>query len=105
MFEHDEGGPHDDQLTIHRGRARAADRARRRLSAGHARAACSGPVTTSGGCVDASGHVIGHVAELQSSARACASARSRYHAPSTRFRDLGEFWSADDAVACLRYSA
>jgi len=28
----------------------------------------------------------------------------RYHAPSRAFVDLGEFWSIDDAIDCLRYS-
>ena len=54
--------------------------------------------------VDPSGHVIGHVQSVDDPLGVRFRAK-RYHAPSTRFRELGEFWSADDAVACLRYSA
>ena len=54
--------------------------------------------------VDPSGQVIGHVQSFSHPLGVRFRAK-RYHAPSTRFRELGEFWSADDAVACLRYSA
>ena len=53
--------------------------------------------------VNASGHVIGHLESVDDPLGERFRAK-RYHAPSTRFRVLGEFWSADDAVACLRYS-
>lgn len=53
--------------------------------------------------VDPSGQVIGHVQGFTHPLGVRFRA-SRYHPPSTRFRELGEFWSADDAVACLRYS-
>ena len=54
--------------------------------------------------VNGAGHVIGHVESVDDPLGVRFRAK-RYHAPSTRFRLLGEFWSADDAVACLRYSA
>ncbi|HWI30373.1 MAG TPA: hypothetical protein VNT50_02705 [Microbacterium sp.] len=53
--------------------------------------------------LDPSGHVIGHVQSLRHPLGTRFVAK-RYHAPTTRFRELGEFWSADDAAACLRYS-
>ncbi|MGC5223287.1 hypothetical protein ACPW96_11935 [Micromonospora sp. DT81.3] len=54
--------------------------------------------------LDPSGHVIGHVQSFSHPLGVRFRAK-RYHSPSTRFRDLGEFWSADDAVASLRYSS
>jgi hypothetical protein len=27
-----------------------------------------------------------------------------FHAPSRAFRDLGEFWSVDDAVECVMFA-
>lgn len=53
--------------------------------------------------LDASGIVIGHLEEVHVAAGIRFRAR-RYHPPSRAFRDLGAFWSADDAVECLRYS-
>jgi hypothetical protein len=54
--------------------------------------------------LDASGHVIGHV-ETFGHPLGVRFRAKRYHTASAGFRELGEFWSADDAVACLRYSA
>ena len=51
--------------------------------------------------VDASGHVIGHLQLIPHPLGWRCRAR-RYHAPTSRFRDVGDFWSADDAVAALR---
>lgn len=53
--------------------------------------------------LDPTGHVIGHVQSIRHPLGTRFAAK-RYHAPTMRFRELGEFWSADDAVACLRYS-
>lgn len=52
---------------------------------------------------DRHGRVIGHL-EARRDPRGLRYRARRFHAPSRAFRDLGEFWSADDAVACLRYS-
>lgn len=52
---------------------------------------------------DRSGRVIGHVQALADHAGMRYRAR-RYHAGSRAFRDLGEFWSADDAIDCLRFA-
>lgn len=47
------------------------------------------------------GHVIGHLQivthPLGLRYRAC-----RFHRPTARLRALGDFWSAEDAVRCLR---
>jgi len=53
--------------------------------------------------VDASGRAIGHLQVVAHPLGLRYRAR-RYHAPTGRFRDLGDFWSSDDAVACLRSS-
>jgi hypothetical protein len=53
--------------------------------------------------IDPGGLVIGHL-------QACGSGSDlryrvrRFHAPSRAFRDLGEFWSADDAVECAVFA-
>jgi hypothetical protein len=54
--------------------------------------------------LDASGHVIGHVQSFGHPLGVRFRVK-RYHTASAGFRELGEFWSADDAVACLRYCA
>ena len=53
--------------------------------------------------VDASGRVIGH---LQASAQrqGVRYRARRFHTASRTFRELGEFWSADDAIECLRFA-
>lgn len=53
--------------------------------------------------VDASGRVIGHLQALAEGAGVRYRAR-RFHTASHTFRDLGEFWSADDAIDCLRFA-
>lgn len=52
---------------------------------------------------DRSGRVIGHLQALVSGSDVRYRAR-RFHAASRMFRDLGEFWSADDAVECVVFS-
>ena len=49
------------------------------------------------------GHVIGHLQEVAQSGGIRFRAR-RFHPVSHEFRDLGDFWSADDAVECLRFA-
>lgn len=51
--------------------------------------------------LDSTGIVIGHLQGVTSESGVRFRAR-RYHAPTRRFRDIGDFWSADDAVDCLR---
>ena len=53
--------------------------------------------------MDASGRVIGH---LQASAQrqGVRYRARRFHTASRTFRELGEFWSADDAIECLRFA-
>lgn len=53
--------------------------------------------------VDSSGRVIGHLSALRDEGGVRYRAR-RFRAGLRRFLDLGDFWSADDAVECLRYS-
>ena len=53
--------------------------------------------------VDAQGRVIGHLQQVRESGGIRFRAR-RFHAPSRAFRDLGEFWRADDAIECLRFT-
>lgn len=53
--------------------------------------------------VDRRGLVIGHVAAFADPSGTRYRAR-RFHAVTRAFRDLGEFWSADDAVDCLRFA-
>jgi len=47
------------------------------------------------------GLVIGHLQAVAQAGGTRFRAR-RFHAASHAFRDLGDFWSADDAVECLR---
>jgi hypothetical protein len=51
--------------------------------------------------VDRSGRVIGHLQAVTHGDDIRYRAR-RFHTPSRAFRDLGEFWSAEDAVECVR---
>lgn len=53
--------------------------------------------------LDAKGIVIGHLRAIPLGT-AVRFRASRYHPASRGFRDLGEFWSADDAVDCLRFA-
>lgn len=53
--------------------------------------------------VDQRGRVIGHLQAMAEDSGVRYRAR-RFHAASRMFRDLGEFWSADDAVDCLRFA-
>lgn len=53
--------------------------------------------------VDATGRAIGHIANDAVSAGTRYRAQ-RFHAATRMFRDVGAFWSADDAVTALRYS-
>lgn len=48
----------------------------------------------------ATGHVIGHLQAISEAGGIRYRAR-RYHAATHAFRDLGDFWKADDAVECL----
>lgn len=49
------------------------------------------------------GRVIGHLQTVIHSGGVRFRAR-RFHAASHAFRDLGDFWSADDAVECLAFA-
>ena len=49
------------------------------------------------------GRVIGHLQAIRQGDDVRFSAR-RFHAPSRAFRELGEFWSADDAVECVTFA-
>lgn len=53
--------------------------------------------------IDRPGRVIGHLQVTIAGADTRYRAR-RFHAASGRFRELGEFWAADDAIDCLRFS-
>ena len=53
--------------------------------------------------IDRTGHVIGHLQAIAAHGGVRYRAR-RFHSASRCFRDLGEFWSPDDAVDCLRYA-
>ena len=53
--------------------------------------------------VDRSGRVIGHLQAIGAGGDVRYSAR-RFHPPSRAFRELGAFWSADDAVECLTFA-
>ncbi|SFS06144.1 hypothetical protein SAMN04487846_2069 [Microbacterium sp. cf046] len=50
--------------------------------------------------VDRSGRAIGHIQVVGHDQGDRYRAR-RFHAATRAFRDLGEFWSADDAVECV----
>lgn len=51
-----------------------------------------------------SGRVIGHLQAFAEDGGIRFRAR-RFHVATHAFRDLGDFWSADDAVECLRFAA
>lgn len=53
--------------------------------------------------LDASGRVLGHLQAVPESRGVRFRAR-RFHPASRAFRDLGDFWSPDDAVDCLRFA-
>jgi hypothetical protein len=53
--------------------------------------------------IDRSGRVIGHLQALAEGASVRYRAR-RFHAASRGFRELGEFWSIEDAIDCLRFT-
>ncbi|MDY0909561.1 hypothetical protein [Microbacterium sp. CFBP9034] len=53
--------------------------------------------------IDRSGRVIGHLQALSQGQDVRYRAR-RFHAASRAFLELGDFWSADDAVDCLRFA-
>ena len=53
--------------------------------------------------IDAKGRVIGHLQAITGDAGTRYRAR-RFHVASHAFRDLGEFWSAGDAIDCLRFA-
>ena len=53
--------------------------------------------------IDPTGRVIGHIQALTEGAEVRYRAR-RFHARSRSFRDLGDFWSAGDAIDCLRFA-
>ncbi len=53
--------------------------------------------------VDATGRIIGHLDAIHDPRGTRYRAR-RYHAGAHAFRDVGDFWSADDAAACLRFA-
>lgn len=52
--------------------------------------------------IDASGRVIGHVQALAQADGVRFRAR-RFRVATRAFMDLGEFWSVDDAIDCLRF--
>jgi hypothetical protein len=49
------------------------------------------------------GRVIGHLQAVRDGDDLRYRAR-RYHGPSRAFRELGEFWSPDDAVDCVVFA-
>lgn len=51
--------------------------------------------------LDRLGRALGHL-EARDVDGAVRYRARRFHAPSRMFRDLGEFWSAVEAIACLR---
>jgi vacuolar-type H+-ATPase subunit B/Vma2 len=53
--------------------------------------------------IDGSGRVIGHLQAVAAGAGIRYRAR-RFHPASRAFRELGEFWSAGDAIDCLRFA-
>ncbi|SDB93845.1 hypothetical protein SAMN05216418_1237 [Microbacterium enclense] len=52
---------------------------------------------------DPRGIVVGHVRAIAADGD-WRYAAERFHAASGRFRRLGEFWSSNDALECLRYA-
>jgi hypothetical protein len=53
--------------------------------------------------IDRSGRVIGHLQAIAQSDGVRFRAR-RFHAASRAFLELGDFWSAADAIDCLRFA-
>jgi len=53
--------------------------------------------------IDRGAVIIGHVQAVRRRGGVRFRAQ-RYHAPSSAFRDVGEFWRADDAVDALLFS-
>ena len=53
--------------------------------------------------VDQAGLVIGHLQALAGEAGVRYRAK-RFHARTRSFRELGDFWSPDDAIDCLRFA-
>ncbi|MFC8681386.1 hypothetical protein ACFT30_07665 [Microbacterium ureisolvens] len=51
--------------------------------------------------LDPRGIVIGHL-QARSQPGGTRYRARRFHAPSHGFRELGDFWSADDALECIR---
>ena len=51
--------------------------------------------------VSPQGRIIGHI-EARAEQEGIRYRARRFHTESRAFRDLGTFWSADDAVECLR---
>ncbi len=51
---------------------------------------------------DRSGRVVGHVHRVATD-RGWRYAAERFHIASRSFRRLGEFWTPDEALECLRY--
>jgi len=54
--------------------------------------------------LDKTGKVIGHLQAVSQRGGVRYRAR-RFHPASRAFRELGEFWTADDAVECLRFAS
>ena len=53
--------------------------------------------------VEPGGRVIGHLQEVAQAG--AIRFRARRYSPAARvFRDLGDFWNADDAVECLAFA-
>jgi len=52
---------------------------------------------------DSGGRIIGHLEAVAGPGGTRYRAR-RFHPASRMFRDLGDFWSADDAIDCLRFA-
>lgn len=53
--------------------------------------------------LDRSGRAIGHLQAVLTTEGVAWRAR-RFHRASRDLRDLGDFWSPDDAVDCLRFA-
>lgn len=53
--------------------------------------------------VDAAGLIVGHI-DASHDARGIRYRALRYHSGARAFRELGAFWSLDDAVDCVRYA-
>ena len=53
--------------------------------------------------LDSAGIVIGHLQQVAHADGIRFRAR-RFHRPSRSLRDIGQFWSADEAVECLRFA-